>query len=44
MDPKNDLSELLQEMLAETGGPLTDVERAEADMILAGMRKPLGER
>jgi len=28
------LSDLLDEMLAETGGPLTDRERAEADRIL----------
>ncbi|MGZ4103834.1 MAG: toxin-antitoxin system antitoxin subunit [Actinomycetota bacterium] len=32
----DDLAALLDEMLAETGGPLTDVERRWADRILQG--------
>lgn len=30
----DDLDELLSEMLAETGGPMTDEERAWADSVL----------
>lgn len=35
----DDLSALLQEMLAETGGPLTSSERRAADRILRGSKK-----
>ncbi|MCA1840622.1 MAG: hypothetical protein ABR507_04370 [Actinomycetota bacterium] len=35
----DDLSTLLEEMLAETGGPLTKAERQAADRILGGARK-----
>lgn len=35
----DDLSALLEEMLAETGGPLTKAERRAADRILRGSRK-----
>jgi hypothetical protein len=35
----DDLSALLEEMLAETGGPLTDAERREADRKLGIARK-----
>jgi Arc/MetJ-type ribon-helix-helix transcriptional regulator len=38
----DDLSSLLDEMLAETGGPLTNQERREADKILGHKRKPQG--
>lgn len=34
----DDLSALLEEMLAETGGPLTKAERRAADRILRGSR------
>ena len=34
----DDLSALLEEMLAETGGPLTKTERRAADRILGGSR------
>lgn len=34
----DDLSALLDEMLAETGGPLTKAERRAADRILRGSR------
>ena len=30
----DELTTLLDEMLAETGGPMTDAERAEADQLL----------
>lgn len=32
----DDLDQLLQEMLAVTGGPLSDAERAEFDRLLDG--------
>lgn len=35
----DDLSALLKEMLAETGGPLTKGERRTADRILLGSKK-----
>ena len=35
----DDLAGLLDEMLAETGGPMTQVERRSADRILRGPRK-----
>jgi Arc/MetJ-type ribon-helix-helix transcriptional regulator len=35
----DDLSALLAEMLAETGGPLTKSERQAADRVLRGTRK-----
>jgi Arc/MetJ-type ribon-helix-helix transcriptional regulator len=35
----DDLESLLQEMLEETGGPLTKAERDEADRILSGSRR-----
>lgn len=35
----DDLAELLDEMLAETGGPLTKAERRTADRILRGSKK-----
>ncbi len=35
----DDLSGLLSEMLAETGGPLTKAERQVADRILRGSKK-----
>ena len=35
----DDLAALLDEMLAETGGPLTGAERRSADRILRGSRK-----
>ena len=35
----DDLSALLEEMLAETGGPLTTAERRAADRILRGSKK-----
>jgi Arc/MetJ-type ribon-helix-helix transcriptional regulator len=34
----DDLSSLLEEMLSETGGPLTKVERRTAERILTGSR------
>ncbi len=34
----DDLSRLLEEMLAETGGPVTKTERRGADRILRGSR------
>ncbi|MGH2725441.1 MAG: hypothetical protein ACRDKS_00530 [Actinomycetota bacterium] len=34
----DDLSSLLDEMLAESGGPLTKAERRRADRILGGSR------
>jgi len=34
----DDLSSLLDEMLKETGGPLTKAERRDADRILRGSR------
>jgi Arc/MetJ-type ribon-helix-helix transcriptional regulator len=36
----DDLSALLDEMLAETGGPLTNAERREADEVLGHKKKP----
>lgn len=35
----DDLATLLDEMLAETGGPLTNAERRSADRILRGSSK-----
>lgn len=35
----DDLSALLEEVLAETGGPLTRAERQAADRILRGSKK-----
>lgn len=35
----DDLSALLTEMLEETGGPLTQVERRAADRILRGSKR-----
>lgn len=35
----DDLSSLLDEMLAETGGPLTGAERRAADHILKGAKR-----
>jgi Arc/MetJ-type ribon-helix-helix transcriptional regulator len=35
----DDLAALLDEMLAETGGPLTDAERREADAVLGAPPK-----
>ncbi len=35
----DELSDLLQEMLSETGGPLTAAERRVADVALGGHRK-----
>ena len=35
----DDLSGLLDEMLAETGGPLTAAERRAADKILGGAKR-----
>jgi len=35
----DDLARLLDEMLAETGGPLTAAERRRADAALAGARR-----
>lgn len=35
----DDLSSLLEEMLAETGGPLTKAERQAADRILRGSKR-----
>ena len=40
----DDLAALLGEMLAETGGPLTDAERREADAILGIPPKPKRRR
>jgi Arc/MetJ-type ribon-helix-helix transcriptional regulator len=38
----DDLAELLQEMLAQTGGPLTAAERRAADRMLGnGRQRPL---
>lgn len=34
----DDLSTLLEEMLVETGGPLTKAERRAADRILRGSK------
>jgi Arc/MetJ-type ribon-helix-helix transcriptional regulator len=39
----DDLAELLEEMLAETGGPLTAAERRSADRIL-GKNRPRKSR
>jgi Arc/MetJ-type ribon-helix-helix transcriptional regulator len=38
----DDLAELLNQMLAETGGPLTAAERRNADEILGVRRKRKG--
>jgi Arc/MetJ-type ribon-helix-helix transcriptional regulator len=38
----DDLAELLGEMLAETGGPLTAAERRAADALLNGPRTQRG--
>jgi Arc/MetJ-type ribon-helix-helix transcriptional regulator len=35
----DDLADLLQEMLAETGGPMTASERRDADAILGSSRR-----
>lgn len=35
----DDLARLLDEMLAETGGPLTKAERRAADRILSGTKR-----
>lgn len=36
----DDLAQLLGEMLAQTGGPLTKAERRAADRILRGRKRP----
>jgi len=36
----HDLAELLDEMLAESGGPMTAAERRTADRALGASRKP----
>ena len=36
----DDLAELLDGMLAQTGGPLTKAERRAADRILRGRKRP----
>jgi Arc/MetJ-type ribon-helix-helix transcriptional regulator len=40
----DDLAELLEQMLAETGGPLTAKERAEADKALFGRKRKVAGR
>jgi hypothetical protein len=36
----DDLAALLDEMLAETGGPLTAAERRAADRVIRGSKRP----
>jgi phage shock protein A len=40
----DDLTELLEEMLAESGGPLTAAESRAADMAILGTPSPRGAR
>ena len=41
---RNDLATLLEEMLAETGGPITPAEAKSADRAFRAPRKPRSRR